>query len=393
MIIGIVLARVPGYSETFLWTLIRSIGQNHDKVVLFVDKGSDQKIPPGVPVYACFESVFGIQCLGWLVVIFRFISSFKMSTKYITRNITKGNMTLRKSLKSYFISNHILGRQIDCLHFGFATLAVGREDLGIVMGVKTIVSLRGYDVDRYPLTKKIYPYTRLWSTVNRVHAVSQYLLKKAESTGLNAASKGTVIYPAVEIEPLKHRTPSAYLVEDCDRLEILTVGRLHWVKGGLDLIKALSIFKRGHPNFLLHWIGEGDAREELSSYILFYGLKDNVILHGRLSHSETLLMMRRSHIYIQYSIFEGFCNAVLEAQGAGLLCIVSDAGGLPENIIDNITGFIVPALRPDLLASKILYVLGLSRRQLDQIIFFAHKRVKENFNQKDYPSKIYTLYK
>ncbi|MBK7870836.1 MAG: glycosyltransferase family 4 protein [Saprospiraceae bacterium] len=50
----------------------------------------------------------------------------------------------------------------------------------------------------------------------------------------------------------------------------------------------------------------------------------------------------KADIYLQYSIQEGFCNAVLEAQAMGLLCIVSDAEGLPENILHGQTGWVVP---------------------------------------------------
>ena len=44
---------------------------------------------------------------------------------------------------------------------------------------------------------------------------------------------------------------------------------------------------------------------------------------------------------------------VLEAQVMGLLSIVSDANGLPENIIHNYTGWVVPKMAPKLLANCI----------------------------------------
>ena len=63
--------------------------------------------------------------------------------------------------------------------------------------------------------------------------------------------------------------------------------------------------------------------------------------------------LEKSDIYLQYSIQEGFCNSVLEAQAMGLLSIVSDANGLTENIIHNYTGWVVPKMAPKLLANCI----------------------------------------
>ena len=48
--------------------------------------------------------------------------------------------------------------------------------------------------------------------------------------------------------------------------------------------------------------------------------------------------MKNSDVYIQSSVQEGFGNAVLEAQASGLCCIVSDAEGLSENVLNEKTG-------------------------------------------------------
>ena len=83
---------------------------------------------------------------------------------------------------------------------------------------------------------------------------------------------------------------------------------------------------------------------------------------------------------MQYSVQEGFCNAVLEAQATGLLCIVSDAEGLPENVLHGITGWVVPKRRPDLLAGQIESVLHMPPEQREQIRRQAIERVRREFN-------------
>ncbi len=58
-------------------------------------------------------------------------------------------------------------------------------------------------------------------------------------------------------------------------------------------------------------------------------------------------------IYVQPSLNEGFCNAVLEAQAMGKLTIASNVGGLPENIVDGKTGWLFENLSSESLAQQI----------------------------------------
>ena len=76
---------------------------------------------------------------------------------------------------------------------------------------------------------------------------------------------------------------------------------------------------------------------------------EKVSFKGKLAHMEVKKAMEQADIYLQYSLQEGFCNAVLEAQAMGLLCIVSDAEGLPENVLHGQTGWVVPKRQPALL--------------------------------------------
>ena len=99
-------------------------------------------------------------------------------------------------------------------------------------------------------------------------------------------------------------------------------------------MKALSVLKKKQINFEYHIVGEGNYREAIKYAIHQLKLTDNVILKGQLSQERVKQEMEWADIYIQPSIQEGFCNAVLEAQAMGLLCIVTDAEGLSENVKD-----------------------------------------------------------
>ena len=63
--------------------------------------------------------------------------------------------------------------------------------------------------------------------------------------------------------------------------------------------------------------------------------------------------MAHADILIHPAVSEGFCNAVLEAQAMGLPVVVTDADGLPENVVHEETGFIVPRRDPNAMANAV----------------------------------------
>ena len=90
---------------------------------------------------------------------------------------------------------------------------------------------------------------------------------------------------------------------------------------------------------------------------------------------------------------EGFCNAILEAQALREICIASNVGGLPENIENNKTGWLVPKNNPDALATKILEVVNLPEIKKQKIVANAKKRVAAYFTIEQQIEKFIEFYK
>src|SRR5690606_31093331 len=160
----------------------------------------------------------------------------------------------------------------------------------------------------------------------------------------------------------------------------MTTGRLHWKKGFLETLEALAMLKSEGLDFTYKIIGEGNEYERIAFAAYQLGLKDHIQFLGKLPHAEVKKELESATIYLQYSIQEGFCNAVLEAQAMGKLCIVSNAEGLPENVLDGITGWVAPKYNPQVLSETIQKVLALNPEQKKLIAETAQMRVKEEFN-------------
>jgi len=182
--------------------------------------------------------------------------------------------------------------------------------------------------------------------------------------------------PAIDCTYFKKTTPKE---KQIDQLSICTVARLHWKKGLIYTLRALALLKEKGVDFKYTIIGEGGMYEELMYTIHILGLSSNVFLVGKKSAIEVKTLLDNSDIYIQYSISEGFCNAVLEAQAMGLLCVVSDAEGLPENVLHKKTGWVVPKRNPEKLAATIMMVNELPLETKKGIIKNAQERVAKEF--------------
>ena len=197
------------------------------------------------------------------------------------------------------------------------------------------------------------------------------------------------ISPAIDLTLFK----SDAFIKFHNPIRILSIGRLTWVKGYEYLLKTLSILKKNKINFECHIVGEGNYKEAMIFSIHQLGLADQVKLKGRLPHHRVKMEMEWADIYVQPSIEEGFCNSVLEAQAMGLICIVSDAGGLTENILNKETGWVVPKRSSKLFADAINEVINSDINHLNKISQKAINRVKKLYNLKDHGGKWCAFYK
>jgi len=73
---------------------------------------------------------------------------------------------------------------------------------------------------------------------------------------------------------------------------------------------------------------------------------------------EVKAQMAWADVFLHAAVSEGFCNVVIEAQAMRLPVVCSDAGGLPENVADGETGFVVPRRDPQALAGKLALLAG-----------------------------------
>lgn len=390
MKIGLVLPALPGYSETFFTNKIKGLHENGHQVYLFVSGRSKKNFDKAKVIRGPYIS--GNQTRNAIVsvwALFKLAFKAPITAIRLIRLERSDGSSWTNAIKRLIINSHILPYRLDWLHFGYAAMGVERELVGKAIGAKTAFSMRGHDIIEFPL-KNPGCYNRLWKNVDKVHTISEDLLNVAISLGLPKEIPVMKITPAIE-------TGKFYCKRDRllknGEINITTVSRLHWVKGLGYVLDALALLNNEGIKFKYKIIGTGDETEYLNFSINQLGLNKNVKLLGKLDHNSIPPILKQTDIYIQYSLSEGFCNAVLEAQAAGCLCIVSDAEGLNENVLDGRTGWVVTKRRSDLLAQKILEIINAPQSELLEISHRAAERIQAEFNLEKQRKEFVTFYK
>ena len=111
-------------------------------------------------------------------------------------------------------------------------------------------------------------------------------------------------------------------------VEIVYVGKLSRAKGVPWLLKALA--RLLHQPWLLHLIGGGTGEEKEEVLALAQPLASRVVIHGPLHQDGMAAILRKAHIAVLPSFFEGLPLVVLEALAAGCRVVATALPGVVE---------------------------------------------------------------
>ena len=77
-----------------------------------------------------------------------------------------------------------------------------------------------------------------------------------------------------------------------------------------------------------------------------YNIEDKVELLGSIQHKDVRDVLCRGQIFLNTSLTEAFCIAILEAASCGLLCVSTNVGGIPEVLPPNMIFLAQPKPKP-----------------------------------------------
>ena len=174
-----------------------------------------------------------------------------------------------------------------------------------------------------------------------------------------------------------------------EALVVGIVGRLVPIKGHRQLLEALALLKRaGGTPFHCLIVGDGPEREALGAVVSELRLDDRVSFIG--FQSDIAGIMSRMDVVAAPSLTEASSRVVLEAGALGVPSVATRVGGIPEMVVDGVTGILVDAGDTQALARALTTLADASVRERmgDQ----ARRRVREMFANDVITRKVESVY-
>ena len=175
-----------------------------------------------------------------------------------------------------------------------------------------------------------------------------------------------------------------------------TIGHFAPLKGYEELLGAMSEVVRAGFNVKLALVGEciyphsKGYKEKLLSLVDSAGLKDKVIFTGFREDIPELLAS--FDLFVLPSRSEGFGRVNLEAMAMGKPVISTNVGGIPEVVIDGVTGILVPPGNSNLLSRAIVKLLD-DPHMREIMGREGRKRVEERFTLQGHVQRIQEIYR
>lgn len=310
--------------------------------------------------------------------LLRLLRTLKSENKLLTR------------FRKFYEYIPLVTQNYHLIHFNTPGIALRRMELAEVFGAKTLVSFRGQDIDSFP-----HRYKELFERANHFHFISYHLLEQARKQGFEGTNY-TIIPPMIDTEFYIYDSKSSGTsINGGPRPEtsvmIFTAATLTWRKGHEFALKAIALLVERGYKIQYFVAGEGDFVDAIKFTIEQLGIQDNVKLLGWLPPVEVRNWLQNADIYLLVSVEEAFNNSVLQAQACGTPVICSDTGGLPENVLDGKTGFIVKRRDAWDAAEKIERLI-LDPAKRNEFGIAGRERVVNNFSLEIGATKFIDLY-
>ncbi len=313
--VAFLLERFPVLSETFLLTEMRGL----QDAGLVVDVVSHHRPRPGEPVHAEVGR-----------------SGLLDRTHYADAGLPPDS---REPVPSIPLAP---GRH-DVVHAHFGPNARRFAFARAQAQAPLVVSFHGYDFSAQPRVHGSAMYDALFATADVVTFNCEHARGALEALGCAPEKLARLRMPIVTSEHAfreRHLWPG-------ETVRIVTVGRLVEKKGHAVALRAIADVARDIP-VRYDIVGAGPLADELDALVRTLGLEEVVTLHGGQDSAFVRRRLDRAHLFLLASMEapdgdeEGAPVALMEAHAAGLPVVSTRHAGIPEVVLDGLSGLLVP---------------------------------------------------
>ena len=305
----------------------------------------------------------------------------------LVRAARRRDKSSRQVLKALQVATPLLTHAADVVYLGWLDLARRCIDAMPLPDAPVVVTCHGSDLRIDPLAgeQQRAQIREVFERVDLVHCVSDDLRGHALALGLDPAK--ALVCP-FGIDTIFFRPAPRPLDRQSGRsdenqqheLRVVSVGRLHWVKGYEYALQALPEVQRAGVMVSYSILGKDDGgRLGVLTAMRDLELEGCVTVGGASSRTEVLEALRSADVFLLSSVSEGLNTATLEAMAVGLPVVVTDVGGMGEAVTDGVDGLVVPSRDPKAIANALL-ALDEDRERRRHMGVQGRRRVDADFN-------------
>ena len=125
------------------------------------------------------------------------------------------------------------------------------------------------------------------------------------------------------------------------------------------LVKAAPLVLKDEPNAKFIIAGNGPEKENLVAIANDLGVQESIIFTGSIPNEELPEYLRLSDVYVSTALEDGgIAASTAEAMSCGLPAVITDFGNNKDWVEDGVAGYLVSLSDPNMLADRILKLLG-----------------------------------
>lgn len=289
--------------------------------------------------------------------------------------------------KGYLFAQSLLQHHIDVVLAEYGTCSAEVLPACKYAGIPLVAHFHGRDSSDFQLINEYKEkYKRLFDNASYVIAVSHEMEKRLMALGCPA--KKLIYAPCTPDERFFALKPTL------EKLQFTFIGRFTDKKAPYAILLAFKKVLEQHSNAKLVMAGNGPLLNSTRNIAKMLSIDNHVDFPGVIAPDQAQNYLLESRAYVQHSIIaddgdmEGTPVAVMEASATGIPVISTKHAGIPDVIIDEMTGLLCNEMDIEKMATDMIRLaddINLARNLGNA----GKKRMKEEFS-KEWQMKVLT---
>ncbi|MGA8224532.1 MAG: glycosyltransferase [Candidatus Acidiferrales bacterium] len=237
-------------------------------------------------------------------------------------------------------------------------------------------------------------WMRAWIDRYSTHGLAASQLAAANLFGKNwqADSRVRVLYNGIDLsqfrQPIAKEEVRMELGIPLDAPMVGHVGRFVPPKNHCFLLEIAREVLKNRPEVHFLFVGDGPLRPEIEARTSAMGLSERIHFTG--TRTDVPRLMRAAmDVFVFPSLWEGLPVAVIEAQAAGLPCILSETVAEEASMLPGQVTRLLPSKAPEVWAVQTIGALGRTKASDDLVLASI---AKTNFSVRQSISQLSDLY-